>query len=111
MKIDLTGHHVEVTDSMRNYVNEKFDRIARHFDTAMGAHVVLQVEKLVQKAEATVKVRGDMLFAEAREADMYVAIDHLVDKLDRIVRKHKEKQTDHHNREAAKNAVHAQALV
>ncbi len=98
MQISITGHHVEVTDSMRNYVEEKMQKLERHFDHVVDIHVILTVEKLQQKAEATVHVNGAKLFAEASMEDMYAAIDALIDKLDRQVVKHKEKLTDHHRR-------------
>ncbi len=93
MKIDLTGHHIELTPSLRNYVNSKFERLQPHFDNKSNTHVILTVEKDRQKAEATVNVNRGRLFAEAEHEDMYAAIDNLVDKLDRQVKKHKEKLT------------------
>ncbi len=96
MQLNITGHHVEITDSMRNYVSEKFERLERHFDHVTNVHVVLSVEKLRQKAEATLHVTGNNLFADAENDDMYAAIDALTDKLDRQIKKHKEKVTDHH---------------
>jgi putative sigma-54 modulation protein len=99
MQISITGHHVEVTDSMRAYVHKKMDRIVRHFDQLIDVHFVLSVEKLRQKAEATLKVRGADIHADAVAEDMYAAIDALVDKLDRLVKKRKEKDTDHHAEE------------
>ncbi len=95
MQINLTGHHVEITDSLRNYVNEKFARITRHFDKVDDIHVILELEKVKHKAESTVHIPGHTLFAESIEDDMYAAIDSLVDKLDRQVKKHKEKNTNH----------------
>lgn len=95
MQINLTGHHVELTDSLRNYVNEKMARLERHFDKVSDTHVILTLEKLQHKAEATVNMRGNKVFADAIEDDMYAAIDALVDKLDRQVKKHKEKITNH----------------
>jgi putative sigma-54 modulation protein len=95
MQITITGHQVQVTESLRNYVNEKFERLKRHFDRVMDVHVVLEVEKINQKAEATVQVNGATLFAEDIREDMYAAIDGLVDKLDRQIVKHKEKQSQH----------------
>ncbi|MDN5848720.1 MAG: ribosome-associated translation inhibitor RaiA [Nitrococcus sp.] len=99
MQIDITGHHVEVTQALREYVGLKFDRLERHFDNVVDVHVVLTVEKLTQKAEATLNVSGAKLYAGAFDGDMYAAIDGLVDKLDRQVVKHKEKRADHHRRE------------
>ncbi len=95
MQVNITGHHVEVTDALRNYVIEKFQRLERHFDHLIDSHVILTVEKLVQKAEATVHVNGATLFAEQEEADLYAAIDGLIDKLDRQTIKHKEKLSGH----------------
>ena len=99
MKIDVTGHHVDVTDALRGYVDEKFQRLERHFDNVGDVHVILTVEKNARKAEATLAVSGARLFAEATSEEMYAAIDALIDKLDRQVVKHKEKRTDHHREE------------
>jgi len=95
MQINLTGHHVEITDPLRNYVDSKFERLERHFDQVTNVHVILSIEKLRQKAEATMHVNGADLFADAVHEDMYAAIDGLIDKLDRQVKKYKEKLTDH----------------
>lgn len=95
MQIDLTGHHIEITDSLRNYVNEKMGKLERHFDKVSNTHVILTVEKDIQKAEATVHMSGNDIFAEASELDMYASIDSLVSKLDRQVKKHKEKLKNH----------------
>ncbi len=91
MQIKITGHHVEVTEALRNFVNEKFQRLERHFEHVIDTHVILSVEKLVQKAEATVHVNGANLFAVEEHSDLYAAIDGLIDKLDRQTIKHKEK--------------------
>ena len=104
MQLSVTGHHVEITAALRSYVEKKCDRIVRHFDHVIDTHFVLTVEKLLHKAEATVRVRGETIHALATEGDMYAAIDSLADKLERRVRKHKEKLTDHHAEEAQKNA-------
>ncbi|MFW5452553.1 ribosome hibernation-promoting factor, HPF/YfiA family [Thioalkalivibrio sulfidiphilus] len=101
MQINLTGHHVDLTPALRSYVNEKFERLERHFDNVIDVHVILTVEKLTQKAEATMLVSGNNLFADATDQDMYAAIDALVDKLDRQVVKHKEKLKDHHRAEGS----------
>ncbi len=96
MQLNVTGHHVEMTDAMHNYVESKFERLERHFDNVTNVHVILSVEKQRQKAEATVHISGGNIFANAEEDDMYAAIDALTDKLDRQIKKHKEKLTDHH---------------
>lgn len=104
MQVDVTGHHVEVTPALKDYVRTKLGRIERHFDHVTDVHCILTVEKLRHKAEATLQVSGGRLYADATEEDMYAAIDGLMDKLDRQVRKHKEKLCDHHAREADKRA-------
>lgn len=102
MQLNVSGHHVEVTDSLRGYVESKIERLERHFDLVSDVHCILSVEKQRHKAEAKVNVNGGTIFAETTEGDMYAAIDGLVDKLDRRVRKHKEKMVDHHARDTQK---------
>lgn len=91
MQINITGHHVEVTPSLRNYVTDKLDRIERHTENITNVHVILSIEKLRQKAEATIHISGGDIYADSEHDDMYAAIDTLVDKLDRQVKKHKDK--------------------
>ena len=91
MQLNITGHHVEVTPALNDFVTGKMEKLERHFDNVPDVHVVLGVEKLRQKAEATLHVSGADLFAECTDEDMYAAIDGLIDKLDRQVIKHKEK--------------------
>ena len=91
MQINVSGHHLEVTPALRDYVNNKFSRLQRHFDQITNTDVTLSVEKQVQKAEANVHVAGADLFATSESSDMYAAIDTLTDKLDRQLIKHKEK--------------------
>jgi putative sigma-54 modulation protein len=95
MNLQLTGHHVDITPALRDYVRNKLERVTRHFDHVIDVSVVLTVDKLQQKVEANVHVRGKDLHAQAIEPDMYAAIDMLADKLDRQVLKHKEKLTSH----------------
>lgn len=102
MQLDITGHHVDVTDPLREYVASKFEKTERHFDLVTDVHCILTVEKLRHKAEATVIVNGAKIYADATEEDMYAAIDSLADKLERRVRKHKEKLVDHHARDSVK---------
>jgi putative sigma-54 modulation protein len=101
MQINLTGHHVDITLALREYVNDKFGRLARHFDHVIDAHVILTVEKLRHRAEAAMVVSGSRLFADEVKEDMYAAIDGLVDKLDRQIVRHKEKLKDHHRAEGS----------
>ncbi|MGE0385709.1 MAG: ribosome-associated translation inhibitor RaiA [Gammaproteobacteria bacterium] len=96
MKISISGHHIDVTAALRDYVQTKSQRIERHFDHMTDAHVVLTTEKNRHKAEATLYLAGASIFADSVHDDMYAAIDLMFDKLDSQVRKHKEKLTDHH---------------
>jgi putative sigma-54 modulation protein len=95
MQINLTGHHVDITPALREYVDTKFAKLERHFDHINNVHVILNVEKLLQKAEATLHLNGGEVFATSEHQDMYAAIDALIDKLDRQVIKHKEKLRKH----------------
>lgn len=95
MQINITGHHVELTDALSAYVHTKFERLERHFDNITNVQVTLSVEKLRQKAEADIHLAGGEIFAQAENEDMYAAIDAMVDKLDRQIIKHKEKLKSH----------------
>ena len=105
MQLNVTGHHVDVTTSLKGYVEKKLYRIVRHSDHVIDVHCILTVEKLRHKAEATVQLTGATVYADATDGDMYAAIDALADKLDRRVKKHKEKLCDHHALEAQKSSV------
>ena len=91
MNLHLTGHQLPITPAIREYVSAKLQRITHHFDHVIDVNCILSVEKLQQKIEATVHVRGRDIFCESKADDMYAAIDGLVDKLDRTIIKHKEK--------------------
>lgn len=95
MQLTLTGHHIEITPALRDYVGTKLNKVERHFDNMTDIHCILTVEKLLHKAEATIHVSGGIIHADSVDEDMYAAIDNLADKLDRQVKKHKEKATDH----------------
>lgn len=108
MQLSITGHHINVTEALREYVNNKLSRLEKHFDYMTDIHCVLTVEKLAHKAEATIQLTGGTLHADAVEDNMYAAIDGLVDKLSRQVIKHKEKLTDHHAKDARKQNTASQ---
>ncbi len=95
MQITISGHHVDLTDSIKEYVTNKLSRLSRHHDQITSTNVILSVEKLIQKAEASVHVSGKDIFADCESDDMYTAIDQLSDKLDRQLLKHKAKMREH----------------
>ncbi len=97
MQIKITGHHVEVTPALRAYVTEKMQKLDRHFDHVLSAHVVLNIEKIHHLAEATVNAAGKQLHATDSASDMYAAIDGLIDKLDRQVRRYKDRLRGNHH--------------
>jgi putative sigma-54 modulation protein len=102
MNLTISGHHLEVTPALREYVLAKLDRVTRHFDQVTGITVLLSIEKPAEKerrqrAEVTVHVKGKDLFAECCSEDLYAAIDQLMDKLDRQVVRHKDRVQDHHH--------------
>lgn len=100
MNFTISGHHLEVTPAIREYVQSKLERIKRHFDQVIDISVILSVDKITekekrQKADITLRVKGKDLHAESIAHDLYAAIDTLVDKLDRQVIKYKDKMQDH----------------
>lgn len=97
MNLNLSGHQLEITPAIRDYVTSKLERINRHFDHVIDVSVILSVEKLKQKAEASVHMRGKDVFVESKESDLYAAIDSLADKLERQILRHKEKFLEHRN--------------
>lgn len=101
MRIDISGHQMEVTKALQDYAHEKLGRLAKHFDQHLDTRMILSVDKLEHKAEATIHTPGKTLFADALAPDMYAAIDLLTDKLDRLVIKQKEKVKNHHRGESA----------
>ena len=105
MNLELSGHHLDITPAIRSYVVDKIDRVTRHFDQVIDVHVIMTVEKLQHKAEATLHVAGRDIHVEAVDGDMYAAIDALADKLDRQVLKHKEKLTIHRHDSPAKREI------
>ena len=102
MNLTISGHHLEVTPALRNYVTTKLDRITRHFDQVVDIKVLLTVEKQKEKerrqrAECKIHVKGNDMFAESAHEDLYAALDELVDKLDRQVCRHKDRVQEHHH--------------
>jgi len=91
MNLSVSGHHLEVTPALREYVQSKLGRVTRHFDHVIDAHVILTADKIRRKAEVTLHVRGKDLHCECEEDDLYAAIDLLADKLDRQVLRYKDK--------------------
>ena len=102
MKVHLSGHHVEITPALRGYVQKKIGRIVTRFDKLIEVHCILTVEKL-RHSIVTFATISQTLHADAIDEDMYASIDALADKLERRVRKHKERVGDHHAVEAQKH--------
>lgn len=101
MNLQISGHHLEITPALRDYVTGKLERVTRHFDHVIDVNAILSVEKLKQKAEVTVHVPGKDMHVEEAGEDLYAAIDAMFDKLDRQVLKHKQKLQDHHRGDKA----------
>ena len=105
MTIHLTGPHREIPPAIRDYATGKFGKIKRHFDNVIDVNIILSVEKLKQKAEATVHISGKNVFVECEDENLYAAIDTLVGKLDRQVMKHKEKLSARRHDDSGKHAA------
>ena len=112
MNLTISGHHLEITPPLREYVVAKLDRVTRHFDQVVDVNVLLTVENLKekerrQKAEVSLHVKGRDIFVEQAHEDLYAAIDQLMDKLDRQVVRHKDRLQEHHH--ASPKRLHAAA--
>ena len=105
MNLQISGHHIEVTPALREYVENKLEPVVRHFDRVTGVTVILSVEKLKQRSEVTLHVPGKDIFVEEEGEDLYAAIDIMFDKLDRQVQKYKQKVQDHHRGEKAAHYI------
>lgn len=105
MNLNLTGRHLEITPAIREHVIAKLDKVKRHFDNVIDVSVILSVDKLEQKAEASVHLSGKTIFAETADSNLYVAIDALIESLDRQVLKHKEKHTARRHDDTGKNVA------
>ena len=99
MNVHFSGQHFQITDAIREHMNKKIKKLSRHFDHLVDVHINFKIENKKHFAEAAIQLNKQKLFATAISDDMYVTIDHLVDKLDRQLIKHKEKVTNHNNRE------------
>lgn len=95
MQLNITGHHIEITDAMREFITTKFTRLEQHFDRINQVHVVVRVEKIMQIIEATLHINGGEIHASAESQDMYAATDSIIDKLTRQLTKHKDKLKHH----------------
>ncbi|HEU0188343.1 MAG TPA: ribosome-associated translation inhibitor RaiA [Gallionellaceae bacterium] len=105
MNLNLTGRHLEITPAIREHVLAKLDKVKRHFDNVIDINVILSVDKLKQLAEASVHVSGKTIFAETEDSNLYVAIDDLIDSLDRQILKHKEKNNARRHDDSGKHAA------
>jgi putative sigma-54 modulation protein len=105
MNLQISGHHLEITPAIHDYVTGKLERVTRHFDNVIDVNVILSVDKLKQKAEVTVHLSGKDIFVESIDEDLYAALDSLVDKLDRQIQKHKQKVQDHHRGQKISHTV------
>ena len=99
MQIDVHGQHIEITDALRSYSQDKMTRLERHFEHPLELRMQLSIDKPNHRAEGHLKVAGREYHADASAETMYAAIDLLTDKLDRVLVKHKEKMVDHHRGE------------
>src|SRR3954464_2696173 len=102
MNLTISGHHLEVTPALRNYVTTKLDRITRHFDQVVDIKVLLTVVKQKEKerrqrAECKIHVKGNDLFAESSHEALSAALEKLVNKPDPQVGRHKTRMQDHHH--------------
>jgi len=95
MHITVTFRHMDSSDALRKYAEEKTERFQKYLSEPIEVHWVLSVEKIRHIADASIVGSGVTIKAEEATGDMYSAIDAVLDKLEKQVRKHKEKIKDH----------------
>ncbi len=96
MNISIVGRHCDVSDELRSYLEDRLSVIRRHFDRVMDVGVVLSCEKYRNRAEINIHVSGTNMSSNEETNDMYTSIDLAVDKIDRQVRRYKEKLVQRH---------------
>lgn len=105
MNLQITGHHLEVTPAIRQYVNSKLEKVSRHFDHVIDAKVILSVEPRKHRAEVTLHMRNKDIHCEVIQENLYAAIDLLTDKVDRTVVDHKKKTQSYSHTPAKRHIV------
>lgn len=94
-QIQITGHGIEVTEVLRDFINDKFGRLTKHAHQIISVHIILNVEKLRQIAEAKILIPQNEIYAQAESEDMYKTIDFLLDKVVRQLDKIRSKNGNH----------------
>lgn len=113
MNISVSGHHISVTEALKEAVMDKLSKVERHFDQIQTIKVILSIENSNSdlnnhKAEAIMRVSGQEMFVQAQEDDMYKAINVMADKLDRQVRKYKTRM-ERGNRSSKRELAYGQS--
>lgn len=96
MQITISGHGLEITQAIRDYAQEKLEKLKKRGQGITRINVIFNVEKLLQVAKATLHLPGTEIHARSESSDLYSAIDDLSEKLEHQITKHKEKSHDHH---------------
>ena len=93
MLLNIRGDKLEVTDSIKNYIEEKLKRLDKYFETPedLKANIVVRTRGIDQIIEVTIPIKKAILRAEETNKDLYAAIDKVTDKLERSIRKNKTK--------------------
>ena len=109
MKVHYTGRHVEVTEALRNFTQERLDKMATYLDDIIDVHVIFSVEKHRHKGEITLKTRSGDFVAHAETDDMYNSLGQAIDKLETQAHKHHAKRTNHHGADSVKGLAAVEA--
>jgi putative sigma-54 modulation protein len=101
MQLDISGRHMEITDALKSHVETRLDKLRGHFDRVIDAEVVLSVEKHRHVAEVTLHANGIRIHGKESSADMYSSVDAVVAKLEKQIRKYKDRVKRHNARKGA----------
>ena len=95
MQVNITFRHLEPTEALKSHVKDKVQHIQRYIDRPTEAHAVLHVENLHHHAEITMKAGPFSIRGRGKSDDMYASIDSAAEKIERQLKKHKERVRDH----------------
>ena len=110
MKVDITGRHIAISDGLREHTDDRLLKIDKMFDYETEAHVVLFVEKHRHVAEIQIKTRAGLFSGQESTGDLYVSINEAVEKIEKQIRKFRDKRTDRRRREGTSAAEAVEAL-
>lgn len=111
MNVTVTGRHMEMTDALKAYIQTGLEKVESHFDNAFEADVVLDVEKHRHIAEVNLHANGVRIHSKEASSDMYASVDAALAKLEKQIRKYKDRINRHQPRTAREARDYHHAII